>query len=690
MELELPSIGIALIAGLVSFVSPCVLPLVPAYIGYMGGRVTHTVASQVAIAGEQSTGRSIASRFNTALHSIAFILGFTVVFITLGIALTGAITAVSSASTLITDVLGRVGGVIIIFFGLHFMGIIPRLFAQLRRGVKQESTESGTVTYSGGIVNHIGFSLLIGVLGSLLLWWGFVEPLLAIPILSAFILALLLGGAFTEPARFWLRLMGTFEALFYADTRRELTADGKGGLTGSFFMGVVFSAGWTPCIGPIYGSVLNVTAQTGNVGQALPILAAYVLGLGIPFFLTALLLDGAQGILRTLQRHIHKIELVSGIFLVIIGLLVASGQLQSLSSQFATGELADASIRVETCVVEFFDGSLPLGLVGPCLGGSVTPITLNNTEFGGFDGPDWQLEYVFHAEAGHAVDVHVGGFGTVFIITDVTATSPTPNTNDSPTVDSDIAVILRAPDGETLLEADVTGEVERGARVLVFENVTLPADGLYTVVISNLQDYVPGERRTFNIRVRDHQPEATTTSEGDTDTTPPTNETETGENTGGVGTISGLAADSDAIVGLDIGDIAPNFETVTDTGEPVRLWDLHGRVVVLNFWGTWCGPCRREMPIFQQIWEERGERDNFTIVAVAARDTVEQVQTFRDEFDLTFTLAMDTDDSISFGLYQIYGQPVTMILDVDGIIVAQHLGIMLYEQLNELLDETLS
>ena len=122
-------------------------------------------------------------------------------------------------------------------------------------------------------------------------------------------------------------------------------------------MGVIFSAGWTPCIGPIYGSILTMAAMGGDVATAGSLLLAYSLGLGIPFVAAAFLLDGAQGILRHLQRHLHKIELVSGAFLVLIGVLVASGRLQDLSQNFAT-QFADFSYNLEDCVDQAQPGQI--------------------------------------------------------------------------------------------------------------------------------------------------------------------------------------------------------------------------------------------------------------------------------------------------------------------------------------------
>src|SRR5664279_4166039 len=111
------SFSLALIAGLVSFLSPCVLPLVPAYIGYMGGRVTNTVAAQATGGATLTTRPMLGSRFSTMLHGLAFVAGFTFVFVALGLLGTAFVSVIGRQSiTTITNIIGRGGGIVIIFF----------------------------------------------------------------------------------------------------------------------------------------------------------------------------------------------------------------------------------------------------------------------------------------------------------------------------------------------------------------------------------------------------------------------------------------------------------------------------------------------------------------------------------------------------------------------------------------------
>ena len=296
------SIGLALAAGLLSFISPCVLPLVPAYIGYMGGRLTHQVSRQQATGAPATV--SLALRLQMLLHGTAFVLGFTAVFVLIGLLTTALSSVAGQYVGAFTEALGRIGGLVIIFFGLQFMGLLPRLFTWLQAKRRAPLLDSRL------------FSAAIALGAGALLYWALLEPSqLALLALALPALAMAWGGAFTQPARFWVALLARLQGMLYSDTRADISR-GREGLAGSAFMGVVFSAGWTPCIGPLLGTILTVAATAGASGgaiaQGMLLLAAYSIGLGIPFLITAVLMDGARGALRRLQRHMRKVELVSG------------------------------------------------------------------------------------------------------------------------------------------------------------------------------------------------------------------------------------------------------------------------------------------------------------------------------------------------------------------------------------------
>ena len=519
------SYWLAFIAGLVSFLSPCVLPLVPAYIGYMGGRVTHTVAAQAG-GGQVLLRPSVGARFSTLLHGLAFVAGFTFVFVVFGLLTTAFIRQIGGSNiALVRDIIGRVGGLLIIFFGLHFMGVIPALANRLLANTK--------------LISNVLFSLGVALVVALVILWAFVDWLIGLPIAAVVVLWMFLSGAFNTPEAFWTKTITAMQRALYADTRRQMVASGQQSYSSSVIMGVVFSAGWTPCIGPIYGSILTMAAGGGDVGQAGSLLLAYSLGLGIPFLLTALLLDGAQGILRRLQRSLRTIELVSGSFLVLIGVLVASGQLQSLSQNFAN-QFADFSYDLEQCAERVARGELSLGQFLPCVNG----------------------ELAEPAETAAALPVAANS---------------------------------------------ITG------------------------LANTVGDSLP--------------------------------------------------------VGLDIGSLAPNFEAATETGDPVTLAGLRGQVVLLNFWATWCGPCRVEMPEFERAYTEHSD-NGFTVLAVNVEENAEAVGGFREEYALSFPLVLDENGAIN-RLYGVTSYPSTFIIDRDGVIRARYFGPLTETQIAALVDEAL-
>lgn len=346
------TIGLAFLAGVIAFISPCVLPLVPAYIGYMGGRVTSSVASSL-------PGSTVRVRLSAVLHALSFVAGFTLVFVALGLAVTAFIQQVGGINVnLLTGIIGRLGGLVIVFFGLHFAGVIPHLFRYLRQ--RSRFLASPVPAFVVGVAAIL--IVLWGFAGSLLIWdsslWQQTRwvPITAIVVSFAILSAFVAGGAFTAPSIFWERAMTALETALYSDTRRQFAASGRQGLGSSALMGVIFSAGWTPCIGPVYGAVLTMAASGGSTAQAGLLLAAYSLGLGFPFLMAAVMLDGAQGLLRRLRRHMRTVELTSGAFLILIGLMVASGQLQGLSAQFAN-QFADLSFLLEEAVIRAVAGN---------------------------------------------------------------------------------------------------------------------------------------------------------------------------------------------------------------------------------------------------------------------------------------------------------------------------------------------
>ncbi len=650
--MENVTFGLALVAGFLSFISPCVLPLVPAYIGYMGGRLTHNVARQTSAGSAPAVG--VAVRLQMLLHGIAFVLGFTLIFVLIGFLTTALASIAGQFVSTFTESLGRIGGLVIIFFGLQFMGLLPRFFRWLR------------AKSNAGLLDNILLSIVFALAASAVIYWGFVEQILiALPLAAALVLAMFLNGAFTQPAVFWNRILDRLDLMIYSDTRGDVAGSSREGLLGSAFMGMVFSAGWTPCIGPLLGTILTVAAATGattgDIIQGMLLLSAYSIGLGIPFVITALLMNSAQGILRRLQRHMRKIELFSGTLLIVIGFLVASGQLQSLSQTFSQGDFADFTFRVEECGVGYFEGRVGLSHVGACLSGTLRPVVLNQSASGYFSQDVSRLEYLFHADGATVIDIELRGVG-----------------NELP----DFTVTLYSPADTAIATADKASSLMADDMFYPLTQVALAENGLYRLV---LEKGAEGRDARFRVKARESQPLAT-----------PSDDEAADEDTGALDSLASLAEDAlsslsdianvlGPAVGLAEGNRAPDF-TITDVdGKEMTLSDLQDQVVLLNFWGTWCGPCRREMPEFQKAYEEWAE-SGFVILAIAYNDTEAAIRDFRDEFGLSFPLALDASGAINDS-YAVQTRPSSYIIGRDGLIWTKHFGIMTEPQLRELFDD---
>jgi cytochrome c-type biogenesis protein len=236
------TIGIAFVAGILSFLSPCVLPLVPGYVSLMSG---------VSIDRLKEGGSASGARSAVILNSLAFNAGLSVIFLALGA------TAGLVGAAILNNVWVRIiGGVIIIAFGLQLIGLLK---------------------------------------------------------ISA----------------------------LYKDTR-FFSDDKPRGMAGSFTLGIAFAAGWTPCIGPILGGIIGLAATSGGWRSGLLLSAFYSAGLAIPFLLTGLGINQFLGFYGKFRRHLHKVEVVSGVILIVVGLLVATGFSTLLASSTLASILPNA------------------------------------------------------------------------------------------------------------------------------------------------------------------------------------------------------------------------------------------------------------------------------------------------------------------------------------------------------------
>ncbi|MFN2414363.1 MAG: cytochrome c biogenesis protein CcdA [Pyrinomonadaceae bacterium] len=379
------TILIAFAAGLLSFLTPCVLPLVPGYVSLISGvSVEH-------LKGEGGGSRAAARRA-VIINSLAFNAGVSLIFILLG-ATAGWVGNVLFS----TPWVRIVGGVVIILFGFQMMGVLK-----------------------------------IGAL--------------------------------------------------YRDTRK-FSDDKPRGPLGAALLGVAFAAGWTPCIGPILGGIIGLAATSGGWKSGLVLSAFYAAGLSIPFLLTGLVLNQFLGFYSHFRRHLHKVEVASGVLLIVIGLMVASNSLT------------------------------------------------------------W-----------------VAGVAARYL-----------------------------PNAENLVRQDA------------------PADA------------------------------APTTTQN---STAPPNSPAT-----------------------SAGEPAPDVELTTTDGRPLKLSELRGQVVLLNFWATWCVPCRSEIPALNAMEKDLSAR-GFKVLGVTTSDSAEVVREYQKDVRQDYAVALGDDGVAS--KYSVGVLPTTFIIDRRG------------------------
>jgi cytochrome c-type biogenesis protein len=205
---------ISFLEGIITFISPCLLPMIPLYISYFAGGK------------ERNTKK-------TVKNALGFILGFTIVFVLMG-ALAGTFGKLLNEYKTFVDI---VTGLIVVFFGLNFLGVFK---VNLFKGAKKVKTDN----------------------------------------------------------------LGFFSSMVF---------------------GIVFSIGWTPCVGAFLGSALMLAASQGHVTEGIVMLLLYSLGLGIPFFISAILIDKLRGAFTFIKKHYKVINTVCGALLVVIGVLMATG-----------------------------------------------------------------------------------------------------------------------------------------------------------------------------------------------------------------------------------------------------------------------------------------------------------------------------------------------------------------------------
>jgi cytochrome c-type biogenesis protein len=273
----------ALVAGLVSFLSPCVLPLLPGYISMLSG------------IGVEQLQQGKGSRAELIRSSLAFIVGFSIVFVSFG----ASASAVGTFLLRNRNLLAPVAGALVLLFGLHLIGWLAKI-----------SIRAGAVV--GIILVLLGLALRfapqLAVAG--------VQPIHLISVALIF----LIGPFLTR----WLNRDLHFRNL-----------GGQPGMVSGFLMGFAFAFGWTPCIGPILGAVLALAATQETVTRGILLLVAYSAGLAIPFFLAAIGIGQFLKFYQRFRRHIHTVEVLSGVLLLAVGGLIFMNRLTWLSGKLA-------------------------------------------------------------------------------------------------------------------------------------------------------------------------------------------------------------------------------------------------------------------------------------------------------------------------------------------------------------------
>ena len=218
---------ISFLEGIITFISPCLLPMLPVYISYFTG-----------VTG--GDGRDTVSKPTVLKNALGFVLGFTVVFVLLG-ALAGSLGQILKTYSTAVNI---VSGVVVIVFGLNFMDLIRLPFLQRLRPIGTGNQNSKRL---------------------------------------------------------------------------------RPGFFSSILFGMIFSVGWTPCVGTFLGSALMLAAHGGESLKGVWMLLSYSLGLGVPFFLSALLIDRLKSTFQFIKRHYTLINRVAGLLLIVVGILMATG-----------------------------------------------------------------------------------------------------------------------------------------------------------------------------------------------------------------------------------------------------------------------------------------------------------------------------------------------------------------------------
>jgi cytochrome c-type biogenesis protein len=258
------SVMVALGAGLLSFLSPCVLPLVPSYLSFIAG---------VSFDDFKRTQSDSKLLRKVVLNSLLFIVGFSTVFMTLGL----SFSLVGQVLIQYQEAIRMVAGLLIAFFGVYISGALEHLAKVADVAQKQ---------------------------------WGEQPVLGLIPIICR---PLLVGRYLTRSLQFHI-------------------GNRPAGYVGAILVGFSFAVGWTPCVGPILGAILALASSTAHITSGLLLLGAYSVGLGIPFLLSAVAINSFFHFFSKFKRYIEIVHIGGGLLLILVGILIFTGYLTVLNS----------------------------------------------------------------------------------------------------------------------------------------------------------------------------------------------------------------------------------------------------------------------------------------------------------------------------------------------------------------------
>ncbi len=285
---ESVSIGAAFLAGIIAFLSPCVLPIIPGYIAYISG----VSAAQI------SANENKKIDWNVVYSAIAFVIGFSIVF-----------TALGAASTFIGQILqeykliiSKIAAVLVILLGVHFTGVFQSKRAK---------------------------EWLFAIFGISIVLYGygyfrtkdFLNDFWLLPVIAIALLIFYFTGAYQ---------------VLYQQKTTEVKRK-PAGIIGAFIVGVAFAFGWTPCIGPVLGAILLYASQQETVMQGVVLLFAFSMGLGIPFILTAMAINQFFRFFNFMRKYFLVIEIVGGLLLIFVGILLLTNSLEAISSLIPLG-----------------------------------------------------------------------------------------------------------------------------------------------------------------------------------------------------------------------------------------------------------------------------------------------------------------------------------------------------------------